>query len=244
MSYDNKQQFPTRPKNILDDARFTLYSEKPVEGAQKKASLKFHLNTNGQPVMDLYLNNSDDYKKSNVKINMDVTSAPAFFDVFKRALADKDGNQYALELKHEPWVKNKETGKMEKLEMRTQAKLIMGRDKGTGVFFLGIVKYKTPSVRFLFEGRKNIEYLVNDQPVDQATNSTIWASNWINAIQSYYGSVTVDTWKEPEKKDNGGNGNSYGGNNNYGNKGGNSGSSYGGNSPSNNDGFDSEDDWF
>lgn len=246
MAYGDNQQFPTRPKNILDDSRFTLYSEKPVEGAQKKASLKFHLNTNGQAVIDIYLNNSDDFKKSNVKINLDVTSAPAFFDTFRRALNDKDGNKYSLELKHEPWVKNKETGKMEKLEMRTQATLVMGRDKGTGVFYLGVVKYKMPSVRFLFEGRKNISYLVNDEPVSPEQNSLIWASNWLNAIQTYYGPVTVDTWKEPEKKEGGNNGggNNYNrGNNNY-NKG-NGGNNY--NSPSN-DSFDEgssgDDEWF
>lgn len=209
-----------RKKTALDDIKWRLKADRPLDGAKFPPTLSFVQQTNGNPMLEIYLNNNEkDINKLRIQVKMDPWMADIIFETLTEALRSKDDNfKRVLEVKANfLYGKRLDTPKV-------VSKVIVGKND-QGRVYLGVAAEGRPSVRFNFEA--NTDWFAyadgNGNPLPTVDNDRIFTAAWIAGVRSIWHQLFMQNWKAPEPKErpqggydnNRGNGNGNSGNSGY-----------------------------
>lgn len=200
-----------RKKTALDDIKWRLRGDRPLDGAKFPPTLSFVQQTNGNPMIEIYLNNNEkDINKLRIQVKMDPWMAELIFETLTEALRTKDDNfKRVLEVKAQfQYGKRLDTPKV-------VAKVIIGKNE-QGRIYLGVAAEGRPSVRFNFEANTDWFAYVdgNGNPLPQIDNDRIFTAAWIAGVRSIWQQLFTQNWKAPEPKERSqGNGGGYRDNN-------------------------------
>ena len=217
-------------KNILHASQVKLRCEKEDTPAGCKYPPVFQLyTTNGMPRVAVYTN--DDSKKDNGRITASLD--PIIFEILMMEIdrfateASLDGQKIVI-------------GNGKNFDPQTQkgteevvvtTRLVVGRENGR-VYIALLGGKQHHHVKFFFTIQRRFHSYLNSQgQSDQVHMNNMAARAWVRFMSKTVPAVCAQTWKEPEKKQNGnrqgGGGGGYN-NQNRGNYGGGGGQSYGG----------------
>ena len=205
-----------RKKTVLDDIKWRLKGDKVLEGGKYPPTLSFVQQTNGNPMLEIYLNNGEqDINKLRIQVKMDQWMAEAIFKTLEEALHTKDDvYKRILEVKAQ-FLYGKRLD-----QPKVTSKIIVGKND-QGRVYLGVAAEGYPSVRFTFEANTDwFNYCDgNGNPLPAIDVDRIFVAAWISGVRASWQTLFTQNWKAPEPKDNKG-GNNYKSNNYKSNSGG------------------------
>lgn len=216
-----------RAKTALDDVKWRLRGDKVLEGGKYPPTLSFVQQTNGNPMIEIYLNNGEkDINKLRIQVKMDQWMADIIFETLEEAAKTKEENfKRVLEVKAQ-FLYGKRLD-----QPKVVAKVIIGKNE-QGRVYLGVAADGRPAVRFTFEANTDwFNYADgNGNPLPLEVLDKVFCLAWVKGVCAVWHRLFAQNWKAPEPKQN-----------NNGNRGGNSGNSGGGwkdNSTTSDESFD------
>lgn len=213
MAYGDKGNFPTRTKSGLDDLKWRLYGEK-LEGGKSRPTFSFHQKMNGNPRIEVWLNNGAEGDKGRIQLDLDPWAAETVFEMIKKVADARE----EIKLKLDVMVSFMYGKKLDKPEVK--GSIIVGRSSDRRIY-IGVVERNKPAVRFFFESPTWFRMSDSDgNDLRPELQDELWARAWVNGVSRIWSILFERNWKEPERdnnKGNGGNKGGYGNNNGYNN---------------------------
>lgn len=223
-----------RTKTALDDIKWRLRGDKVLEGGKYPPTLSFVQQTNGNPMLEIYLNNGEkDINKLRIQVKMDQWMADIIFETIEEAVKTKEENfKRVLEVKAQ-YLYGKRLD-----QPKVVAKVIVGKNE-QGRVYLGVAADGKPAVRFTFEANTDWFNFCdgNGNPLPTEAVDRIFCLSWVKGVRATWQQLFTQNWKAPAPKDNNGKGGNY---NNRNKDNGNYGS---GSGASSSDSFDDDFDW-
>lgn len=187
-----------RAKTALDDIKWRLRGDKTLEGGKYPPTLSFVQQTNGNPMLEIYLNNGEkDINKLRIQVKMDQWMADIIFETLEEAVKTKEEVfKRILEVKAS-YLYGKALDKPKVI-----AKVIIGKNE-SGRIYLGVAADNRPPVRFLFEANTDwFNYADgNGNPLPTEDVDRIFCLAWVRGVRASWHKLFAENWKAPAPKD-------------------------------------------
>lgn len=223
-----KRNFPNaHVRNVLDGNNLSISAPCPTAKG-KWSSLNFRV-TNGNPRIIIYTNDPDDEGNDygRIVVKLHPLSFETLLNVWESCIDKEAGYKETIEI--EDFIFN---GGQRSERPELTHKIIVGKDND-GVISLMVLDARGPNrprIKFEIRAPRFVKLLSSGgEPLDRAQESVRFTRIWIDLLRPLATQLAVDTWKEPQRRNQNQNqgGGNRGGGGGYGG-GGNRGGGYGG----------------
>lgn len=194
------QQFKQRKKTAMDHAKLKLYGER-IDGAKQAPSFAWYLTEDGNPRIDVYTGVDGDKDNGRIRAAMDIKVAMFVCELIKRAI-DNDGPcRFYVENSNYTWYQGQRSE-----QPKVLSKTVVGKAEDGRVYITVIAKDR-PTATFYFTSPYFHKSLDGDgSPMDKALESQLYAKGYVSIVEQLLATVSALTYKTPEPRQGGQNG--------------------------------------